>query len=336
MKVLLDCPVPFSLAHGGVQVQVTQTYQALQEIGVEVEYLRWWDEGQKGDLVHLFGVTHPGYVDLVQKNGLKIAMTPLFTATCNRSDGHLALQGAVTQMLLRLPGWGLIKSQLNWQAFSKCDAQIVGLEAEAAVLDRVYRVPRAKIHVVPLGLSGEFVQAGPAARSAEYLICTGTITDRKRSLDLASLAHAAQVPILFVGKPYDSAEPYWRKFAALIDGRWVRHHAHVSDSGEMIALLQTARGFVLYTRYENWCLSAHEAAAVGLPVLLTGQKWSRERFGDEATYLVDDNFADNVEILRKFYETAPSLPKPRVTIPTWRDIAPQLKSIYETLLSTSR
>lgn len=336
MKILLDCPVPFSLAHGGVQVQVTQTLDALRQIGVEVEYLRWWDERQTGDLVHFFGVTQPAYIDLVQKKGLKIAMTPLFTATCNRSDRQLATQGAIIQTLLRLPGWGLIKSQLNWLAFPKCDAQIVGLDAEVTVLQRVYRVPRAKIRVVPLGLSEEFLETSPAPRTEAHLITTGTITDRKRSLDLARLAHAAQVPVLFVGKPYDPAEEYWREFAALIDGRWVRHHPHVSDPREMIVLLQRARGFALYTRYENWCLSAHEAAAVGLPVLLTGQKWSRERFGNEASYLVDGGFAENVKILRKFYEEAPGLPKPRVTMPAWRDVALQLKSIYEELLSTSR
>jgi glycosyltransferase involved in cell wall biosynthesis len=48
----------------------------------------------------------------------------------------------------------------------------------------------------------------------------------------------------------------------------------------MIGLLQRARGFVLNSRFENWSLAAHEAAACGLPLLLPDLPWSREQFGD--------------------------------------------------------
>ena len=52
----------------------------------------------------------------------------------------------------------------------------------------------------------------------------------------------------------------------------------------MVALLQASRGFVLMSQFENWCLSAHEAVACGLPVLVPDQNWSRERFGNAARY----------------------------------------------------
>ena len=55
MKIILDCHVPAMLAHGGAQIQIEQTQRALQSIGVEAEYLRWWDVQQAGDLIHFFG-----------------------------------------------------------------------------------------------------------------------------------------------------------------------------------------------------------------------------------------------------------------------------------------
>ena len=46
MKVLFDHPNPFLLAHGGFQTQIVQTKVALERIGVEVDWLRWWDDEQ--------------------------------------------------------------------------------------------------------------------------------------------------------------------------------------------------------------------------------------------------------------------------------------------------
>ena len=47
MKILIHCNQPFVLAHGGLQSQIEQTKGALERIGVDVEFLRWWDEQQR-------------------------------------------------------------------------------------------------------------------------------------------------------------------------------------------------------------------------------------------------------------------------------------------------
>ena len=46
---------PFSLMHGGLQIQIVQTRDALSKLGVETDYVRWWDDRQTGDLLHFFG-----------------------------------------------------------------------------------------------------------------------------------------------------------------------------------------------------------------------------------------------------------------------------------------
>jgi len=48
MKILIDHQLPFLLAHGGLQIQIEQTKSAMEEAGLEVEYLRWWDDTQHG------------------------------------------------------------------------------------------------------------------------------------------------------------------------------------------------------------------------------------------------------------------------------------------------
>ncbi len=55
MKVLFYHLTPFALAHGGLQIQIAQTREALRRIGVEVEFFRWYDDIQDYDVLHFFG-----------------------------------------------------------------------------------------------------------------------------------------------------------------------------------------------------------------------------------------------------------------------------------------
>jgi glycosyltransferase involved in cell wall biosynthesis len=334
MKVLFVHPLPFALAHGGFQTQIEQTKAALEQRGVEVEYVRWWDDRQTGDLIHHFTAPPPAYLEMAREKGIPSVVTHLFTSTCNRPALQLKIQGAVTRLLLKLPRG--IGTQSHWKSFLQADKMIVGLEAERRVLQTVFGLPPRRIAIVPLGLHRDFLEAGKGSRSEPHLITTGTITDRKRSIELARMARQAEVPVLFVGKPYNANDAYGKEFAGLVDNRFVLHHDHVSDRTEMIRLLKSSRGFVICSRFENWCLSAHEAAACGLPLLVPDQPWSRECFGPEATYLEPSGSAGNAARLRAFYEKCPDLPAPAIKFHSWDDVAKILEDCYRSLLKTSR
>ena len=338
MKVLIDSfGPPAFLAHGGATTQVHETVRGLRELGVEVDFVRWWDKSQTGDIIHAFGVPNSAYIEFAKLKGIPIVNTTLFTATCNRPERSLNLQGAMVSTLLKIPSippWGSIRSQLKWSSYRKCDMNVVGLEAEAKVLRKVYSVPESKIKILPLGLSEIFLNAGHGDRSGDHLITTGTITERKRSLELATMAKHAKVPILFVGKPYDETEAYWKKFAGLIDGKYVKHIGHTDSVEEMVELLKTARGYVLGSDYENWCLSAHEAIACGLPILVPDQPWSRELFAEKASYFTTGSIGENTERLASFYASIDSLSTPDIRLFSWQEVAQRLIEIYKDLLAS--
>jgi glycosyltransferase involved in cell wall biosynthesis len=340
MKILFDLfSTPFFLAHGGAQTQVLETAAGLRELGIEVEFVRWWDGKQTGDIIHTFGVPSLTYIQFAQSKGIPVVNTTLFTATCNNPKWRQSLQGTVISALLKLPSippWGSIKCQLCWNVFKHCDLNIVGLDSEADVLEKSYGVPRGQIRKVPLGLPRAFLYAGPGSERSNDLITTGTITERKRSLELARLAIAAKVPVLFVGKPYDSNSAYWREFKALIDGTYVKHLYHTDSVDEMIGLLQSSRGYVLYSDYENWCLSAHEAIACGTPIMVPDQRWSRELFGDEARYLKLGDHTGNTAKLREFHAQAPSIQPPDIRLHSWRDVGESLASAYDDLMTSKQ
>jgi glycosyltransferase involved in cell wall biosynthesis len=337
MKIIFDSHVPAMLAHGGGQIQIEQTRAGLESLGIEVERLCWWDKQQRGDLIHFFGAASNDYLALARAAGKPVVMTQLFTETCNRSDARLLRQGWLIQTALKIPVGNQLKNQLSWRTYANASHCVVGLACEKFVLTKTFQVPAERISIVPLGLSKTYLNAGAGRREAEHLICTGTITQRKNSVELAQLALAAKVPILFVGKPYQVNDPYWRRFESLVDGRWVKYAPHTDSELGMVGLLQSARGFVLMSQFENWCLSAHEAIACGLPLLVQDQKWSRERFGNQAHYFDRIGFSPrNVEILKQFYAAAPSLPAPAIQLFSWADAASQLKTVYERVLDATR
>ncbi len=333
MKILFDHNLPFSLAHGGLQTQIEQTKAALERVGLSVEYLRWWDVRQQGDIIHFFGCAPAAVLKQAKLQRVPVVMTSLFTDTCNRSDLRLNIQGMIIRTLLQLPVARGVKQQLTWSAFGNCPHNVVGLEAEARVLELVYGIRREMISVVPLGLSEEYLRAGRGTRNASHLICTGTITERKCSLELAQLAKAAEVPILFVGKPYHPTDSYWERFQAMVDDRLVMHRPHVASEQEMISLLGEARGFVMMSKHENWCLSAHEAVACGLPLLVQDQRWSRERFGNRVNYFPHIGVsAANIEMLKRFYRNADKATPPNIQLHSWEDTARALQKVYRNLL----
>lgn len=335
MKILIDHSSPFLLAHGGVQIQIEQTKLALAKAGIDVEFVRWWDDNQTGSLIHYFGTPSVQYLGLAHQKKLPVLMTNTFSATCNRSDGELRRQGLIVKTLLRLPGWKGVKSQLTWSSYLLGDCNIVGLEAERNVLRLVYGVPDEKIRVVPLALSDAFLDVKPAAEKEDYLITTGAINSVKRSIELAKMAHAAHVPILFVGKPYHPKDEYWKRFRPLIDDRFVKYQPHVADTHVMMDLLRKAQGFVIYSQYENWCLSAHEAAACGLPVLMPRKRWSVERFGDQATFFPDGKLEDSVAALSRFYQNCSQLKAPQIPRRSWADVAGDLSRVYREFVGSN-
>lgn len=331
MKVLFDHHFPFLLAHGGIQVQIEQTRAALARIGVQAEPVRWWDESQRGDVIHFFGAAPTSYQKLAAQKNIPVAQTLYFSDTANRPAARLRWQALATRCLMALPVGQSVISQLNWASFRGGQLSIVGLEAEARLLTQIYSVPPERIRRVPLGCDDAFLNVPPSPRTGNHLVCLGTITPQKRNVELAEMAVAAKTPVLFIGRPYSTTTGYWARFQSLVDGKLVRHEPHSDDRAKLAELIRGARGFVHFSTYENWSLAADEAAACGLPLLLPDLPWSRERFGTCARFLETHPGAENIRRLRAFFDDCPALPVPPRPH-SWNDVAAKLKAIYAELI----
>ena len=337
MKVLFNCHVPFILAHGGSQIQIEQTKAALEKTGVTVEPLRWWDETQRGDILHYFERCPVEIIRLAHQKGMKVVQAELLTEPGSRSTAQTKLRKLLRQVVaLTLPRRGLDRL-FSWDSYRLADASLALTEWEAFLMKELYGAPAGKIHVVPNGVEEIFLNSVPAKRGP-WLVCTATVTERKRVLELAEAATRAQTPLWIIGKPYSDQDAYAQRFLALVEAHpgVLRYEGPIQDRTQLAQVYREARGFVLLSAMESLSLSALEAAACECPLLLSRLPWATTVFRDHASYCPSGLSADRAAgFLRQFYDAAPSLkPPPRPL--TWREVGSRLKGLYETLLSQSR
>jgi len=332
MRVILDHPHPFLLSHGGFQIQIEQTYHALRQAGVAVEYLRWWDDQQPADIIHFFGRPSPVYIGLAQQKGIRFVMSQLLTGLGSRSPRALAVQKAIITVA-RKTGPEIITGTFSWDVFDKADASIALTGWEAHLMNYVFGAPKERVHIVPNGVEEVFFSDKPVPRG-QWLVCTATVTERKRVLELAEAALIAKTPLWIIGKPYSDSDSYGKSFTTLArqNPQTIRYEGAISDRAQLARIYREARGFVLLSTMESLSLSALEAAACECPLLLSDLPWARTTFKENASYCPITSPSQTAAPLREFYDTAPKLklpPKP----PTWLEIAGQLKTVYERVLA---
>ena len=334
MKVLFYHLTPFAFAHGGLQIQIAQTREALLRIGVDVEFFRWYDDIQPCDILHFFGRIPTPLLVLARGKGIKVVLSDLLGGPSERSTGELWLQRTLIRSLKKtLPASRL--SMLDWEGYKLADACVALNPVEAHLMSYLFEAPPKNVHVVPNGVEEVFLKSAPAARG-KWLVCTATITPRKRVVELAKAAIIAKTPLWILGKAYADSDPYSQEFLRLAHQQpeFVRYNGEVSDREELARIYRQARGFVLLSRWESLSLSALEAAACECALLLSDLPWARSAFGERASYCPISPPARMAQFLRQFYNAAPEL-KPPALPPAWTDIAQQLKRVYEAVLKTS-
>jgi glycosyltransferase involved in cell wall biosynthesis len=333
MKILVNCTLPFALAHGGQAIQIQKTIAALNEIGVDAEPLRWWDENQKGDLIHYFGLMPSDQIRFAQQKKIKVLLANLLTEQGSQTN--------LQRRVRRIFRWGVesfaprvVANSFGWEPYRLADACVALTAWEKHLMEYKFGAMAEKIYVVPNGVEPEFF-AAPKTPRGEWLVCTATITERKRVLELAEAAVVAQTPVWVLGKAYTDNDPYAQKFFALAkqNPKVIRYEGGVSNRAGLAKIYRAARGFVLLSAMESLSLSALEAAACECPLLLSDLPWARSSFEAGTQFCpVTDAVSSTAEALKTFYAAAPQLPPPPKPA-TWPDVARQFKTIYEKVLA---
>src|SRR6267142_576254 len=284
MRVLFNCHVPFMLAHGGAQTQIEQTKSALEKIGIEVEFLRWWDENQTGEVIQHFGRLPAYIIQAAHEKRIKVVMSELLTDAGYRSPLRLRVERLVRRIGRQVFPRNIL-STLSWESYQLADACVALTPWEAKLMQQLFDAPREKIHVVPNGVENVFLESRPVQRG-KWLICTATVTERKRVVELAEAAVIAATPLWIIGKPYSDTSSYAQRFLELTrkHPQLLRYEGPIADRPILAQAYREARGFALLSTMESLSLSELEAAACGCPLLLSDLPWARTSFGNDAAY----------------------------------------------------
>lgn len=196
--------------------------------------------------------------------------------------------------LRRLKNW-LLKDWVR-----RADLVIAISEAAVPELMQHYRIPRARIRVVPLGVGEHWFEVAEAARVERvlrkhslhrgYFLHVGTLQPRKNLDSLISayerLPHAirSQRQLVLVGKYGWNVEALRGRLEALQSGGrvvWLDYVEH----DELRPLYAGAVGFVYPSLAEGFGLPMLEAMATGLRVVASDLPALREVGGPHADYV---------------------------------------------------
>ncbi|MBM3876885.1 MAG: glycosyltransferase [Verrucomicrobia bacterium] len=334
MKVIFSHNLPFALAHGGVQTQVEALMRELGALGVAVEPERWWDAAQQADILHYFGRPPTvGHVRQARLKGRRVVMFENLDQTASRSRPALLAQRLLIRAARATPGG--LTNRLAWDCYGELDAMIYATSIEWDVAKYLFQARHDRGHIIPQGIEARALEELQApAPQEDYLVSVATITARKNSVLLAEAARIAQVPVLFLGRPYSEDDEYFRQFRALVDGKFVRHEGFVPEEVKF-ARLRSARGFALLSQFESGCIAVHEAAATGLPLLLPDLPWAARVYdGVERARFVGLGSAEAVAgELARFHSESRRGPGPTFHVLSWRAVAEAYLRVYQTVLA---
>jgi len=317
MKVLFDAKPPFAWAHGGAQVLVEKLMRHLTELGVEIEPLRWWDEKQTGDVLCLFYWPNSS-IQYAKKRGLKVVNYVFLDGFTSKSN--VSLWGRKILIKVFRSIFNNYATELGWNYNSLADAYIYPSDYDKSIGHFLFGADLSRSHVVLHGVDDRYlVKNDVFSPKGDYLISVGTIHERKNTLLLAEIAKRTKVPVMFLGKPYSSDDPYFQEFAKMVDGKYVIYKGFINET-EKIGYLRQARGFILLSKAESGNIAVLEAFASGCPVFLPDLGWAR---GIYDGYAIFGQLADREKLIaqiRDFYSQADKI-KERCPVSSWREVS---------------
>jgi hypothetical protein len=151
MKVLFHHLTPFAFVPGGLQTQITQTREALLRTGVEVEFFRWYDGKQTGDVLHFFGQIPTNLLNLARNKRIKVVLSDPLGGLVERSTSQLWLRRTVIRSLKKTLPRSRI-SMFDWEGYELADACIALSSREAHLMSYLFDASPQKVHVMPNGV----------------------------------------------------------------------------------------------------------------------------------------------------------------------------------------
>ena len=338
MKILLFDTTNAFLTPGGKTTHALKLQQEISKLGVDIQFSRWWDKSQEdADIIH-FLVADTKVAQLAKMHGIKTFFSMIFDFESNKSEKQKKIQRLKNHLIDYLPS--SISSVAYCHALKYMDKiqfmhqfdKINAFQYFPQILkeENTVIIPHA-YDPMDMNISNH-LNIAEMHYPTKYLISCANISERKQTVKLAYLAKKAQVPIVFIGN-CSKTDPYFKRFEQEIDNKFVFYPGYVSKEWKD-CIEAHAAGYVLLSRGESGCIAVYEAAAYQIPLLLSNLPWAWGYENPTDIYYCDQqDEAQAIQQLRKFYNLANKMDHTPYTIHTWEDIAKLYVKEYNLLVN---
>ncbi len=293
MKITFGCYQSVSILHGGPRVQILQTKNELEKLGVEVSLFQAWESFSPKDtqLFHLFSANMGTFHLARVINNLKV---PFVTSSIfyTRHSPFVIRSVVKTDALLKKfrqgiwTDYGFTRQICEWSK-----TILPNTHEEASLIEKGLMIPKSKITVIPNGVEPRFEFGNPSLFKKKYgienfILNVGHIgPERKNILQLIRALKTIDHPAVIIGRITQGnyadqclAEAKENKNILIIDG--------LHNDSEMLASAYAACNvFALPSTFETPGIAALEAALAGAKIVITPHGGTRDYFNNMAEYV---------------------------------------------------
>lgn len=291
MKVLFNTqPIMFQVM-GGLQIQMLQTKEHLEKLGVNVKLFDpFHDKLEDFDILHTFGSYSYETVPITKtakEKGIPIVISPVNWVFS--FWGRLINFGTKLVSVFRN---SYVTSLMNpaKYLFAVADIILPNSELEAEHLIRQFNIDRKKMFAVPNGVERRFLHGDPNMFIRRYdikdfVLFVGVISKgRKNVLRLIKAMNNTDIPLVIIGTPMPSGSHYYNicKKGANDNIHFLGHIDH--DSEVLASAYSAAKVFALPSWAETPGIATLEAGLAGCNIVITNRGSTTEYFKNFATY----------------------------------------------------
>ena len=258
---------------GGGEIQIEMLNKYLKKKNISIHKFDTWSPQTKPNIYHFFSCMG-GSIDFC--NYLKSI------------DKKLIVSASlwITKDTLYKYNIDQIKSQLLI-----ADRIIVNSKKEKDLLSEVLEINHSKFRVVYNGFEPDLLKyrSKQFKRSSripsnweDYILCIANIEPRKNQKILIDACRLSKKKLILVGHIRD--KDYFTSLELDSNNSVIYYGSVENHSNEFFSLLLNAKCFVLASTLETPGLAALEAAALGIPLIITSEGCSKEYFGNIDTY----------------------------------------------------
>lgn len=319
---------PHCFAFGGFELQMIAALQAVREIGVDAMPLDFWKREADFDVLHLWGLElqHSNTVRWASADRKKVVVSALLN--------YPSWKSWLQHLGYLMPGGRRLRRAM----LQKVDCVTVVNAAQAQYLVNTIGFPEGKVEVVPNIVEDVFFCGGSresSVRADVYVVSCGSVCRRKNQLALISACQKLGIRLLLVGKVLTGEEDYGKAVEEAISGHdsicWIKGLR--PGSTELAEVYRCAAVFALPSYVEQQPISALEAAAVGLPLVLADRPYAKQEFYAHAAVADPDSVDAIAKTLHEVLMNPDAYCAPRAVIERCRRgrVGAAYGAIYERL-----